>query len=61
MIRYVFDAAGMNLLREEEASPTCGLHFCETCGACLACCEDEVCIDGGSHYWVVYEEELESE
>ena len=61
MKRYVYSRQDGRLLRVEEATPRCGEDFCDRCGDCLECCEDDPCIVGGpgdgEHYWVVYEDE----
>ncbi len=55
MLKYVYDADSDTLLRTEEAEPVCG-DYCENCGDCLHCHADTPCRNGGSHWWVVYEE-----
>jgi hypothetical protein len=31
----------------------CDVHFCDVCGACLFCDEEDPCEDGESHWLVV--------
>lgn len=56
MKKLIYDASGFKLLRTEEATPKCGVDFCEECGACLYCDSEDPCIDGAKHRWVQYEE-----
>lgn len=47
------------LLGDAIITPICGVHFCDTCGDCLACYGDEdSCLDGQYHYFVIDEEDL---
>lgn len=61
MKRYVYDRQGINLLRVEEAQPTCH-DTCDRCGECLNCFGDDECwvMDQSmpEHFWVVYEDEI---
>lgn len=39
-----------------ESIPVCGQDFCDTCGDCLACYNEDGCggHDGKDHLWVEY-------
>jgi hypothetical protein len=42
------------------ATPICGEDFCDACGDCLHCYDDDPCYGhgtGGEHTWVVYAED----
>jgi hypothetical protein len=59
MKRHVFDVSG-KLLRVEEATPKCGVDFCDRCGDCLhcyrvGCYKNGDWKTGASCFWVVYE------
>lgn len=61
MKKYIYDSDGLNLLEVVESLPVCGDDFCDRCGDCLACAdEDEGCYAGAdydSHFWVEYQED----
>ena len=60
MKRFHYDSRGIKLLRIEEATPVCGIDFCDDCGDCLVCSDSYGvgrCSDG--HVWVVYERDIE--
>jgi len=58
MKRYHYDSRGIKLLYVDEAEPVCGQDFCDSCGECLACYdEDECAFWADGHFWVVYEDE----
>jgi len=54
MTKNVYDERGETLIRQEEAEPVCGVHFCDRCGDCLGCYGGDPCIDSGPHFWVKY-------
>ena len=45
-----------NCSRVVDATPKCGVDFCDACGDCLACEWEDPCWgnSGDSHSWVVY-------
>lgn len=55
MIKHHADKLG-NIVSSEEATPVCG-DFCDRCGDCLACYEEDKCLDEVGHLWVVYDGE----
>jgi len=42
-----------------EATPICGVDFCDTCGDCLDCQEGDGCVDDKSCLWVLYADNTE--
>ena len=36
----------------------CGTDFCEVCGDCLSCYDDDPCGEYAWHTWIVAEEDL---
>ena len=44
-----------------DAVPVCGVDFCDTCGDCLRCSEEDPCYGQPdpemSHFWVEYKED----
>lgn len=61
MVKHVFDKTGLKFIRNEEAHPICGKHFCDRCGDCLHCDWDTDCLassEGESieHSWIQYGE-----
>jgi len=56
MIKEIYDLSEGTKLREEEAEPVCGEHFCDECGDCLSCYgAEEYCREAGqSHTWIEY-------
>jgi len=60
LIKHIYDESGMILLRTEEATPVCQTDFCDRCGDCLACSDDQ-CLENGEHFWVQYGETPEKE
>jgi hypothetical protein len=54
MIISVYSSNGLTFLRFEEGEPECGKDFCDECGDCLACFQDNPYCNCR---WVKYEEE----
>ena len=55
MICYIYDELGRILIRKEERTPVHSQDFCDRCGDCLDCYQDDGCVDGNhSHFWVIY-------
>jgi len=54
MKKYIYDEEGLKFIRFVEAIPKCGEDFCDTCGDCLHCFGDMICMDNGTHFWVQY-------
>ena len=56
----VFDASGVKLLRKIEGMPECNVDYCDQCGDCLVCHDEDECYYGSGggrvgHSWVIYE------
>ena len=47
-----------HFVRTEEATPECGVDFCDSCGDCLSCYGSDECqtSESGEHFWVEYED-----
>lgn len=60
MIKEIFDESGETLIRTEQATPVYGEDFCDDCGDCLACQDEDEC-PGGVHRWVQYGETTPNE
>ncbi len=56
MLKRVYDQNGEHLLRTEDATPECGVDFCDKCGDCLDCYVSDPCYDERIHVWVEYED-----
>ena len=55
MEKHIYDESGTTLIRKENATPVCQVHFCDRCGDCLACDGDGLCYpDECAHFWVQY-------
>lgn len=61
MIRYRYNRTGEVLIQRSQDQPVCGEDFCDRCGDCLYCYSEGPCLDGKSHRWVVYEDDLDEE
>ena len=55
---YLYDRDGVKRLLSFDATPICGVDFCDNCGDCLDC-EAEGCPDDVACSWVVYLENAE--
>lgn len=55
MIAHVEQPDGS--FREEDRTPICEKHFCDSCGDCLGCDEGGSCFVGEAefeHIWIIY-------
>ena len=60
MKKYIYNEAGIKLIRIEEAQPKCCKNFCDSCGDCLHCYGGDKCVENedGQHFWVQYGESI---
>jgi len=56
MLKEIYNEEGTKYIRGEQATPVCGVDFCDNCGDCLACYGEFECHDASSHQWVQYGE-----
>lgn len=55
MIAHVLAATLDDEPQLVNATPRCGFDYCDRCGDCLYCYEDDPCAPGSQwHTWVVY-------
>lgn len=56
MIKTVVDVDN-NLIHRIECKPSCGEYFCDSCGDCLSCYNDDPCYENldEKHVWIKYE------
>ena len=56
---WVFNDKHELIRSDEHAVPVCGEDFCVSCGDCLHCDGEDMCVSEeweGPHLWVKYEE-----
>jgi hypothetical protein len=55
---HIYAEGGRERLGLAQLEIACGEAFCDSCGDCIYCYGGEEWCPGGSHWWVLYEEDI---